>query len=388
MSLLTSGLDEEARERLEAAREVAVGITEQFPRSYLVQCRNEGRPTTEMWEALGKSGLLGLRVPSRYGGSDGSLTDMVAVIETLATAGVPNESMMLNGFARIPILEHGSEEQIEKWVRPTTDGSQKLCLALTEPDAGTNTFKIRTRAKKTDSGWELSGQKVFISGALESDSTVVLARTDTGNDKPELSLFVLDSSSEGIECSLMDVHTMSNHQQYTVFFDQVSMPDDALIGVRGKGLNYLFDGLNPERILAGALAVGLGEHVLAKGVDYARERAPFGTPIGSYQGIQHPLAEAKAKLVSARLMVYEAAVRFERGDEAGPYSTMAKYLASHAAAEAVDIAIQAHGGSGFDLEYDVISFWPMIRLLQVAPINNEMALSYIGQHVLGLGRSH
>lgn len=375
-------------ERIEAAREVARGIVERFPRSYWLECARAGRPTEEMWTALGESGLLGLRVPEEYGGIGGSVAEMAAVVETLAEAGVPDTSSTLTAFARLPILEYGTPEQIERWVVPTVDGTQKMCFAVTEPDAGTNTPEITTRAHRTDRGWSISGQKVFISAAEESDSMLVLCRTDENGDRAELSLFVLETKTQGIEYTKLDIALVSPENQYLVFFDEVEVPEDALVGERGKGLRYLFDGLNPERIYTAAIAGGLGRYILRRGIEYAQERAPFGRPIGAYQAIQHPLAKAHAELTAARLLMREAAALYDERQPCGAEANMAKYLASTAALHAADAVIQLHGGYAFDAGYDIVSIWSLIRLTQVAPVNNEMVLNYVAEHVLGLPKSY
>lgn len=277
-------------------------------------------------------------------------------------------------------------------MKPTTTGERKLCFAITEPDAGTNSFKIKTQARPVDDGWVLNGRKVFISGADEADDMLVVCRTralaEVGDRRQGLSLFVVDMKSPGIELQKLNIAIEWPEKQFIVFFNDVHMPSDALIGHQDEGSRYLFDGLNSERILAAALSVGLGNYVLNRGVEYAKLRAPFNTPIGAYQGIQHPMARARAHLDAARLMTYEAASRFDAGISAGRQANMAKLLAADAAVAAAEIALQAHGGNGFDADYDIITLWPMIRLGQTIPINNEMILNYIGEHVLGLPKSY
>ncbi|TQC44548.1 acyl-CoA dehydrogenase [Rhodococcus sp. WS4] len=387
-TLRTTETETSAQERLEAVRDVARSVAKRFPREYWLKCAREGLQRDEMWAALGGAGLLGLRVPEEYGGSGGSVSDLAVVIETLSTAGVPENNLLLTGFARMPILEHGTEEQIARWVVPTIDGRQRMCFALTEPEAGTNSFNVRTSAKKVDGGWSLNGQKVFISNAREADTMLVLGRTGEEGGKPELSLFVLETNTPRISYNKLDIGQLSPENQYSVFFDDVLIPEDQLVGKRGMGLRYLFAGLNPERILTASYALGLGEYALAKAVEYVRTRAPFGRPTGSYQAVQHPLAKAKAELTAARLVNAEAARRYECNQEPGPYAAMAKYLASQAATQACDAAIQVHGGYAFDVESDVATIWPLVRLTQIAPVNNEMILNFIGQEILNLPKSY
>ena len=380
-----------AVDRVEAVRQTAQEIAERYNREYWLKCAREGRFTDEMWQAMCDAGLVGLSVPEEYGGSGGGVTELVALMETLAENGVAPLFLVVTGLTRVPIIKYGTPEQIERYVKPTITGEKKLCFAITEPNAGTNTFKIQTLAQPTDDGWVLNGQKVFISGANEADYMLVVTRTtpygQVEDRRQGLSLFVIDAKSPGIEMSRLNIAVMGEHQ-FQVFFNDVKLPKDALIGEEGKGIRYLFDGLNPERLIAAAMAVGIGDYALARGVEYAKQRAPFGQPIGSYQGLQHPMAHAKAQLEAARLMMYDAARRFDAGENAGPGANMAKFLASEAAVAAVDIALQAHGGNGFDADYDIITFATPIRLMRVAPINNEMILNYIGEHVLGLPKSY
>jgi acyl-CoA dehydrogenase len=203
-----------------------------------------------------------------------------------------------------------------------------------------------------------------------------------------MSLFVLDMKTPGITLKQLNIQVETAERQYMVFFDNVKLPADALIGEAGKGAKLMFEGLNSERLLAAGAAIGLGDYALAKAVAYSKERKPFGKPIGSYQALQHRMAQAKAQIEAARLMTYNAAERFDAGEDAGAHANMAKLLGSQAAVAAVEAALQTHGGYGFDRDYDVVTLWPMIRLLEIAPINNEMLLNYIGEHVLGLPKSY
>ena len=369
------------------------GVTRQFTRAdYLAAARGEGS-IDGYWKALGEQGLFGLGVPEEYGGSGGGITEAVAAMEALSQAGMPSPMLLLTAFSRVPILRYGTDEQKRRFVEPTADGSSRFCFAITEPDAGTNSFAITSLAQPVEGGgYRLNGQKVFISGADEADRMLVVARTtrlaDAADRKQGLSLFVVDTDAPGVSMQQLNIELHCPEKQFMVFFDDVALEPDRLIGEEGHGINYLFDALNPERLIVSAWALGLGDLALSKGVAYAMDRAPFGTPIGAYQGLQHPMARAKAHLEAARTMLYQAADAYDRGLNAGPLANMAKLLASEAAQEACDIAIQAHGGNAFDTDFDVITLWPMIRLLRVAPINNEMVLNHLGEHVLGLPRSY
>ncbi|MDP3293912.1 MAG: acyl-CoA dehydrogenase family protein [Nevskia sp.] len=379
-----------SEESVAAVREAAEGLTRGISREYWLQCAKEKKFPQQLWDAMAETGLLGLTVPEEYGGSGGGLSELMALNEVTGRAGIPSMFFVLGSFARMPIIKHGTPEQIRKFVTPTATGEGKMCFGVTEPNAGTNTFRLQTSAARIDKGWRVNGAKVFITGAKESTSMLLIARTsafDPAKPRNGLSLFIIESHLPGIEFQRLNIDVLGE-SQYQVFFKDVEIPTDALIGEEGKGMKYLFDGLNTERLVLASMAVGLGNRALDKAVAYARERAPFGTPIGSYQGLQHPMARAKAHLEAARLVMLEAAATFDRGEDAGPLSNMAKLLSSEACEEAVDISMQAHGGYGFDQDYDVVTLWPFARLMRVAPVNNEMILNYIGEHVLGLPRSY
>ncbi|HEX9841914.1 MAG TPA: acyl-CoA dehydrogenase family protein [bacterium] len=373
-------------------RDTVLGITRKYDRAYWLQCAKEGRFTDESWQALCDAGLMGLSIPEQYGGMGESLTGLIMVQDLLSRAGTPNLLLVVTGLARVPLVKHGTPEQVERYVVPTITGKKRICFAITEPDAGTNTFRIKTHAKQTRDGWELNGQKVFISCAEDADYILVVARTRPAEEgearKQGISLFMVDARAQGIEKQKLNINVAGPDRQYMVFFDNVKLDKDSLIGPEGEGLRCLFDGLNPERLLTAACSVGIGDYALAKTVQYVNGRAPFGQPLGAYQGVQHPMARAKARIDGARITMYEACRTFDAGGDAGRASNTAKLLASEAAVEACDAAIQFHGGYGFDADYDVITLWPFARLLKVAPVNNEIILNFIGQHVLGMPKSY
>jgi alkylation response protein AidB-like acyl-CoA dehydrogenase len=273
----------------------------------------------------------------------------------------------------------------------TISGARRFCLGVTEPEAGTNSFAARTVARPVPGGYRISGQKVFISGADESDHILLLARTAPAGEpvgrRAGFGLFALDLSLPGVELRRMDIEWHAPEYQFEVFLDEVEVPADALIGTEGLGFDHLLSVLNSERVVIAAWALGLGHYALEKAVAYAKVRAPFGTPIGSHQGVAHPLALAKAEMEAARQVMYSAAAEYDSGGDAGAKANMAKLLGSRAALAAVEAAIQTHGGSAFVHETDVITLWPMIRILQIAPLNNESVLNYLAERVLGLPRS-
>jgi acyl-CoA dehydrogenase len=389
----TGLLDPDLARRREDVHQAARGVTDRFDRGYYLACARSGRFPDEMWKAMAAQGLLGLGVPEQLGGLGGGVTEVVAAMEAISSAGMPIALYLLTAFARETILRHGSDEQRVRFVAPTATGERRLCFAITEPDAGTNSFRMQTSLRPAEGGgYVLNGQKTFISGADASDLMMVVARStplaEVTDRRRGLAVMVVAVDQAGLELQPLDIELDLADQQFTVFFTDVPVPAGDVIGDIDDGFRSLFDALNPERLLVSAWALGLGDFALAKAVGYARERQPFGKPIGSYQAIQHPLARARAQLDAARVMMYTAAAAFDRGINAGYLANAAKLLASEAAVNACDVAIQTHGGYGFDRTADVLSVWPVARLLRIAPINNEMVLNYIGEHVLGLPRSY
>lgn len=376
----------------EAIREVSDGIAMKYDREFwLARSRADEFPS-EIWDAMATQGLLALGVPEEYGGSGAGILPVVAAMESMSARGIPIALYLLTAFAREAILRHGTEEQRHRFVTPTTTGESRMCFAITEPDAGTNSFRITTTATRDGDSYRLNGQKIFISGADASDRMMVVARMPKveGADerRPGMSLFVVDLPTKGLELQAQSTDLVMADRQFAVYFDDVVVPAENRIGEEGQGIRYLFDALNPERVLVAAWAIGLGDYALGKAVAYAKERAPFGKPIGSYQGVQHPLARSRVSLDAARLMMYTAARIFDDGGNAGYYANAAKLLGSEAATNACDAAIQTFGGYAFTNDYDVSTIWPVARLLRIAPVNNEMVLNYIGEHILDLPKSY
>lgn len=374
-------------------RDVVTRIATKYDRRYWLDCADSGKYPTELWRALADAGILGITVPPEYGGSGGGATELVVVAETLNYHGIFVSSMGHLNFSRAAVTRYGTEEQKELLLRPSVTGDVKVSLCATEPDAGTNTFKVRTLARpRPGGGYVLNGRKLFIGGADVADYYVVIARTvpfqDVADKREGMAIFLVDAKSAGIEIAPMDIVVADCVRRFFVNFDDVELPATALIGQPGDGLAPMFHNLNQERVIACANNIGCGYFMLQKAVDYVREREVFDRPIGSYQAVQHPLARAKAKLDSARLMTYDAARRHEAGQRSARYSNMTKLLSSEAAWEAADAAIQFHGGYAFDRSTDLWDMFAHIRLSRVAPLNNEMVLNYIGERVLGLPRSY
>ncbi len=367
-------------------------LSAKYDRRYWLECAKKGQPLDALWQELGKAGFLGAMAPEEYGGSGVSLTRLALLMEQLANNGIPPLLLVVSVMGAVAIAKHGTEEQKRRYLPRLADGSERFCFAITEPDAGSNSFRIRSLARRDGDEYVLNGQKVFISGVDQAEHMLVVARTiaaDAAADKREgMSLFVVDTNAAGLTAHRMDTQILMPEGQFQLFFDDVRVPRENLVGKEGKAMHAMFDALNPERITAAAMGVGIGRYALSKAVEYACTRKVFNVPIGAHQGLAHPMAIAKTELELASLMAHRAAEMFDAGGDAGMYANMAKYAAGEAAVKSVDLAIQVHGGSGFMGETDVITLWPLARLMRTAPVSREMILNYIGEHVLGLPRSY
>ncbi|MET0931015.1 MAG: acyl-CoA dehydrogenase family protein [Aeromicrobium sp.] len=381
------------REIVDSVRAAVEGVTQRWGREYYLHKARTGEAPTEMYAAMAEQGLFALGVAEEHGGSGGGLVATAAVMEAMSEAGTPPMLFSLTSFARQAILHSGTPQQIADHVVPSLTAERTFSFAMTEPDAGTNSFAMRTRAERQEDGsFRVNGHKVFISGADQGDHMLLVARTtpldQVARKSDGISVFVLPRDTAGVTMSRMAIDWKAPEKQFAVWFDDVILPPESLIGQEGRGLAAMFTSLNAERVVISAWTLGLGQRAIDKGVAYARVRGPWGVPIGSYQAVAHPLAKAAAQLVAARLTIYEAARTFDAGGSAGDLANVAKYLASEAAYAAIDAALQVHGGSGFDEDSDIITLWPMIRLLRIAPLNNEMVLNYVSEHMLGLPRSY
>ncbi len=370
-------------------------VAKKYGRDYWLARAREGAFAKELWDELASGGYLGMLIPEEYGGGGLGMREMAVLQEELSHQGTPLLLIVVSAVMDATLIaRYGNEAMKERYLPGMARGEIKLCVALTEPTAGSNSFRISTKAKRDGDSYVLNGQKTFISAVDQSDYLLVVARTtpfEQVEDKREgLSLLIVDRRAPGITLQPLEMGVLHPETQFAVFFDDVRVPRGELIGEEGKGSKYLFDALNPERISAAAVAVGLGQFVLEKAVAYAKERVVFDKPIGAHQGLQHPLAIAKTNLELAALMTRYAAQLFDGGDKvtAAAYANMAKFAAAEAATEACDLAIEVHGGSGFSIDVDLITVWPLVRMLRTVPVSREMVLNYIGEHVLGLPRSY
>lgn len=348
---------------------------------------------TEYWEAVGTGGWLGITIPEEYGGGGCGALEAALVVEEAARAGGGATVAQFFMFAYLQaatIARHGTTEQKARWLPDLATGDLDCAIALTEPDAGSNSLAITTTAVRDDGTYVLNGQKIWISGLERADRVLVAARTAKSADPDDrsrgMTLLLVDTSSAGIETQRIDKLGTNCMTSSTVFLSDVEVPAEDRIGDEGAGWKVLVDTLNVERIVTTAGAVGAGELALGLATAYARDRIVFGRPIGANQGIAFPLARAKAELQAARVLNHKAAWLFDRGEPSAADGNIAKLIATDAAFAACDAALQTHGGYGYAVEYHVERLWRDARLFKIAPVTQEMVLNYVAQHVLGLPR--
>jgi alkylation response protein AidB-like acyl-CoA dehydrogenase len=374
-----------------ALRAAVAAVTRQFGGTYFAEHAERREPTRELWQALATPGFIGINIPERFGGGGAGLAELAVVCEETAAQGCPLLLLLVSSAISAEILtRYGTPEQQQTWLPPMASGDSKVVFAITEPDAGSNTHRLATTATRDGDDWLLNGTKYYSSGVDEAAAVMVVARTgtDDATGRARLSLFLVPATAPGLVRQPLPVATPLPERQFTLFFDDVRVGADQLIGEEGDGFTQVFHGLNPERITGAALAVGVGRYALEKAADYARSRSVWGPPIGSHQGVSHPLAKARIEVELAALMTAKAAWQHDHGVPAGEAANMAKYAAAEAALAAVDAAIQTHGGNGLSTEYGLVPLWGMARLLRIAPVNREMILNYVAQHSLGLPRSY
>ncbi len=374
-----------------AIRESVAGIAKRYGPEYFLDRARTGRGIEELWSDLGAAGLLGLHLPEAYGGGGGGMAEAVVVVEELAAQGMPLLIWVISPAICGSILAcHASDEMKRYWLPSIADGTKKMAFGLTEPDAGSNSHNVKTTARRTGTGWRISGSKYYISAVDQSDAILLVTRDAEHStaERGRLSLFVVPTGSAGLSIAPIDTSIVSPDNQFSVYLDDVEVGDDALIGVAGNGLRQVFDGLNPERILVGALSSGIGRYAIDKAADYARQRSVWSTPIGAHQGIAHPLAECHIAVELGRMATARSAELFDVGEPAGEAANIAKFAASEAALKALDQAIQTHGGNGLAHEYGLSELWFVARLMRTAPVSREMVLNFIAQTSLGLPRSY
>jgi len=368
------------------------GIAAEFGHAYYADQTRRGEKAEALWAAIAEPGFLGVHLPEAYGGGGGGITELAIVCEEVAAQGCPMLLILVSAAICAEVVARfGTTEQRERWL-PGLAAGNKMVFAITEPDAGSNSHRLSTTARRDGDVYRLRGTKTFISGVDEAAAVLVVART--GQDdrgRAELSLVVVDTDAPGLEATLIPIEIASPETQYLVHFDDVEVPADRLIGDEGEGLRQIFFGLNPERIMSACISAGIGRYALDKASSYATDRVVWDVPIGAHQGIAHPLAMAKVELELARLMIAKAAWLHDHdGDPAaaGEAANMAKYAAAEAGLHCLDTAIQAHGGNGLASEYGLADLWGLARLLRIAPVSREMILNFVAQQSLGLPRSY
>ncbi|HQT61790.1 MAG TPA: acyl-CoA dehydrogenase family protein [Acidiphilium sp.] len=365
-----------------------------FPGEYWRRLDEEGAYPEAFVGALARDGWLAALIPEEYGGSGLPLSGAAAILEEIQQSGCNGAACHAQMYIMGTLLRHGSAAQKATYLPQIASGALRLqAFGVTEPTSGTDTTALKTTARREGGHYVVNGQKIWTSRAEHSDLMLLLARTTpreaVAKKTDGLSVFLIDMrEARGNGLTIRPIRTMMNHATTEVFFDDLRIPADTLVGEEGKGFRYILSGMNAERILIAAECIGDAKWFTSKSVSYANGREVFGRPIGQNQGIQFPIARAYARMRAAELMVREAAARYEAGQNCGAEANMAKMLAAEASWEAAEACIQTHGGFGFAAEYDIERKFRETRLYQVAPISTNLVLSYLAEHVLGMPRSY
>ena len=365
-----------------------------FPGAYWRALDRERAYPTEFVTALTKAGFLAALIPEQYGGSGLPMSAAAAILDEIHASGCNGAACHAQMYTMGTVLRHGSAEQKERYLPAIARGELRLqAFGVTEPTSGTDTLGLRTTASRDGNHYIVNGQKIWTSRAEHSDLMLLLARTapreQAASRTAGLSVFLVDMRAvKGNGLTIQPIRTMMNHGTTEVFFENMRVPADSLIGNEGEGFRYILSGMNAERILIAGESIGDAKWFIGKATAYARERVVFGRPIGQNQGVQFPIARAYMAMRAAELMVREAAALYEAGRDCGAEANMAKQLAAEASWEAADMCVQTHGGFGFAEEFDVERKFREARLYRVAPISTNLVLSYLAEHVLGLPRSY
>jgi acyl-CoA dehydrogenase len=382
-------------EEQQLIRTEVASLARKFDWSYWRELDSTGEYPHAFFHEMAAAGWVGAAIPEAYGGGGLGITEASLILGEICASGAGTSGaspIHFSMFPPQPIIKYGSEEMKRRYLPKIASGEMKMAFSVTEPNAGTDTPHIETTAVRDGDEWVINGRKVWSSNAQNADRMLLLTRT-TPIEKASrrtkgMTLFFSDIDRDAIQMRL--IHKMGRHavDSNELFIDDFRVPLTDMVGEEGEGFYHLLDGLNPERIVIAAEAVGIGKAALNKAVQYAKDRTVFGRPIGKNQGIQFPLAEAYARLEAAELMVLKAAWLFDNGQPCGAEANMAKLLAADAACDAVDHAVQTHGGFGYAQEFDVERLYREIRLYKIAPVSQQMVLNYLGEHVLGLPRSY
>jgi len=376
-------------------REAVARLCGCFGDDYWLQKDVEGGFPHEFHQAMAQAGWLGIAMPEAYGGSGLGITEAAILMQTVAQSGAGfsgASAIHMNIFGLHPVVVFGTAEQKERFLPPLIAGREKTCFAVTEPDAGLDTTRLKTRAVRDGDHYVLSGRKIWISTAQVAEKMLILARTSPIEEatRPSLgmTLFYTDLDRSAVEVREIPKMGRKAVDSNLLFIDGLKVPVTDRIGEEGRGFHYILHGMNPERILIAAEAVGLGRAALDRAARYAAERVVFSRPIGQNQAIQHPLAERWIELEAAELMVLRAAAAYDRGEETGAFSNAAKYCAAEAGFRACETAIMTHGGMGYAREYHVERYFREIQIARIAPVSPQLILSHIAERVLGLPKSY
>ena len=379
-------------EEQQALKKAVADLCQLYPGSYWRELDAKREYPEAFVQELSKAGYLAALIPEAYGGSGLGILEGGLILEEINHSGGNAAACHAQMYIMGTLLRHGSDEQKARYLPQIASGALRLqAFGVTEPNSGSDTTQLQTTAVRQGDVYVVNGQKIFISRVMQSDLMLLLARTTPLSEVRKrtdgLSVFLIDIRDlPGFEAR--PLQTMLNHSTNVLFFDGVEIPADSLVGVEGKGFSHILDGMNAERVLVASQSVGDGRWFVEKASQYAKERVVFGKPIGANQGVQFPIAKAHMAVEAADLMRLKAAAMFDAGEPCGPEANMAKYLSSEAAWEAANACLDCHGGYGFASEYDVERKFRETRLYKTAPVNNNLVLAYVGQHVLGMPRSY
>ena len=388
-------MDFELTEDQQMIRSAVAELAGKFSDQYWMEKDQAHEFPTEFYEAIAKGGWLGIAIPEEYGGHGFGISEAALLVEEIAKAGGAMNaasSIHMSIFGMHPVVKHGSEELKRRTLPRVASGDLHVCFGVTEPGAGLDTSRITTFARREGDHYVVNGRKVWISKALESEKILLLTRTTKFEDVKKktdgMTLFLTDLDRAHVEIRPIRKMGRNAVSSNELFIDELRIPVEDRVGEEGKGFYYILDGLNPERMLIAAEALGIGRAALRRAVRYGNERVVFGRPIGMNQGLQFPLADSLAKLDAAELVLRKATWLYDRGLPCAREANTAKYLCAEAAFEAADRALQIHGGMGYSEEYHVARYFREARLMRIAPVSQEMVLNYLGSHVLGLPRSY
>jgi len=382
-------------EEFSELRSAVRSICAEFDDAYWRRCEADHEFPWQFYRRFAEGGWIGMAIPTEHGGGGSGITEASIVLEEVAASGAclnGASALHLSIFGMNPVVRHGSEAMKRKYLPSVASGELHVSFGVTEPDAGTDTTNISTKATKVDGGYLVRGRKIWNTKGHIADKCLLLART-TPLDEVEkrtngMTLFLIDMKVPEVDVQPIPKVGRNAVASCEVSYDDVFVSDDDVVGVVGRGFHQLLDGLNPERVLLAAEAVGIGRVALEKAVAYGNERVVFGRPIGQNQGLAFPLADAYMRLRAAELMVRHAGRLYDSGQPCGEEANSAKYLAAEAAYDAADRAMQTHGGMGYATEYDVERYWREARMIRIAPVSQEMILNYIAEHTMGLPRSY